>query len=155
MGTLRRRCLSLHYRALFVVGLLGTMVAPWSARAIPPPLTDEQLSSSADLIATGTVRSIKERDEVSHPGVGAERGTLVIAHLTVAVEVQGVEKGSVPGASRTIRLITEQIKSKPEGWVGGPLSPPDLRVGNRVKVFLVQDKAVWAPINGQGIQVLP
>ena len=100
------------------------------------PLTDEQLVELSGLIATGMVQTIRERDEVSHPGYGSERGTLVIAHLTVTMQVQGVEKGSLPRGYRTVCFTTEQIKAKPEGWVGGPISPPDLRVGNRVKVFL-------------------
>ena len=155
-GKSRGRRTSLHCRVLLAAVVLGAGVAAWPARAIPPPLTDEQLVASADLIATGTVQGIKERDEVSHPYDGSRYRTMVMAYLTVTVRVQGMEKGSMPPGNRTVCFIVEQFKVRPKDMVGGPISPPDLRVGNRVKVFLPSNEAGCARIyNGQDIQVLP
>src|ERR1700748_716669 len=121
-------------RILLCIGFCITLGAP--ALAEVPPMSKQQLTQAATLIASGYVTAISERDEVTYP----DHAKLVVAHETVTMVVTHVEKGALPPAKPEIRFTGWHITEQPPHWVGGSntLRLP-LQIGDSIKVYLARE----------------
>ena len=70
-----------------------------TARAEVPPISDADLQSGAELIVTGFVTNVTERDDVSYPAKGQR---LVVGHWTVTLHVEAIEKGELTPGNREL-----------------------------------------------------
>ena len=130
--------------ALMLVCLVGT--ASW---AEVPPISDADMRSAAELIATGIVTAVSERDEVSYPSQGQK---LVTGHWTITLSVGTIEKGQLASGERNLRFTGERNVVVPKPWVGGSntlrLTP---QVGDEVKVYLVRTAGEWRLFHHLGL----
>lgn len=149
------------------IAVIGAML-PIAIPAYPevPPLSDEQLTEHADLIVTGYVESMTERDEVRYPvEMGVEqsafeklveffgpRPKLVSAIYTVTVNVEQVEKGELPSGEQRIQFTGQCNVVTPKHWMGGTNTMRvSLQPGDGVKVYLERDGDHWRLFHHMGL----
>ncbi|WP_442680421.1 hypothetical protein ACSBM8_04285 [Sphingomonas sp. ASY06-1R] len=130
--------------AVMLVCLAGT-----TARAELPPMSDAAMQSAAELIATGIVTAVSERDDVSYPAKGQK---LVTGHWTVTVSVGSIEKGRLAPGEKNLRFTGSRNVVVPKSWVGGTntlrLTP---QVGDEVKVYLERTDGEWRLFHHLGL----
>lgn len=147
--------------------LIWTMLSiAISARAEVPPMSDEQLTDRADLIATGYVDSVVERDEVQYPaeetversavdrliGFFSPRPKLVTANYTITMEVVQVDKGMLPPGEHRIQFTGRQNVQTPEHWMGGANTLRlQLQSGDTIKVYLAREDNQWVLFHHMGL----
>jgi hypothetical protein len=124
-------------------------LADTAAWAEVPPISDADMRSAAELIATGFVTEVAERDEVSYPARGQK---LVTGHWTVTLRVGTIEKGQLAPGEKNLRFTGERNVVVPKSWVGGSntlrLTP---QVGDEAKVYLVRAGGGWRLFHHLGL----
>ncbi len=131
------------------VAFLLVWLVSATARAEVPPISDADLQSGAELIVTGYVTNVTERDDVSYPAKGQR---LVVGRWTVTLHMEAVEKGQLPPGNKELRFTGYRNIVVPRGWVGGTntlrLTP---RVGDEVKVYLTRSEDDWQLFHHLGL----
>ena len=132
--------------ALLAASLLGM-----AARAEVPPMSDAAMQSAAELIATGIVTGVSEKDETSYPARGQK---LVTGTWTITIDVEAVEKGRLAPGETAVRFTGERNVAVPKGWLGGTntlrLTP---QPGDEVKAYLVSESGGWRLIHHLGLWI--
>lgn len=112
-------------------------------------MSDSDMQSAAELIATGIVTGVSEQDEVSYPSRGQK---LVTGRWTISLSVGTIEKGRLTSGERNLRFTGERNVVVPNSWLGGTntlrLTP---QVGDEVKVYLVRTAGEWRLIHHLGL----
>ena len=114
-------------------------------------MSDADLQSRAELIVTGYVTNVTERDDVSYPAKGQR---LVTGNWTVTLHVEAVEKGQLAAGREEVRFTGYRNIAVPQGWVGGTntlrLTP---MVGDEVKAYLMNSEGEWRLFHHLGLWV--
>lgn len=129
--------------------LAASLLAHWPAGAEVPPMSDSALEAAADLVVTGVVTAVSEKDETSYPARGQK---LVTAHYTVTLQVEAVEKGRQLAPAETLRFTGERNVVSPRSWLGGTNTLRlTLLPGDEVKAYLAQRSGEWHLLHHQGL----
>ncbi|MGI4800683.1 MAG: hypothetical protein ACRYG8_43005 [Janthinobacterium lividum] len=137
--------------SLACAALAVSLLAHWPARAEVPPMSDSALEAAADLVVTGVVTALSEKDETSYPARGQK---LVTAHYTVTLQVEAVEKGRQFAPAETLRFTAERNVTVPRSWLGGTNTLRlTLLPGDEVKAYLLQQSGEWRLFHHQGLWV--
>ncbi|KFG97190.1 hypothetical protein GQ56_0111575 [Burkholderia paludis] len=153
--------------ARFCIAIASTvMMLAMPVRAEVPPMSDDQLASQADLIATGYVDSVVEHDEVRYPdeesversAVDAlvdffrPRPRLVTAIYTVTMEVQQIDKGALPPGERRLQFTARENVQTPKHWMGGTNTLRlSLQSGDTIRVYLERNDDQWVLFHHMGL----
>jgi hypothetical protein len=117
------------------------------AKAEVPPMSEAELSRTADLIVSGRVAAVHSWMD--------ERGEFVDARYTVVIDVGSIEKGEIKGDGKRIEFLAWRTIRRPLGWVGpGGTLKVDLKEGDNVKVYLTGGAGSWAMFSRSGIVIL-
>jgi hypothetical protein len=150
----------------FVLLTSLVLVIAIPAHAVVPPMSEDQLTERAELIATGYVDSVTEHDEVQYPvddadelsiadrlvGLFKPRAKLVTAIYTITMEVEHVDKGELPPGEHQIQFRGFQNVKTPEHWMGGADTLRlHLQPGDTIKVYLDREGDKWALFHHMGI----
>jgi hypothetical protein len=157
VGSREQRVKSAYIRAM----LVSAVLAATPAIAVMPPITDVQLQQSAELVVTGRVIGIDMKKDTSYPDhVGFRlwyRNRLVRAIYTVTISADRIDKGVLDQGAKQVVFTAWSPIEVPEGFMIENITMrPNLRVGDRVKVFLAQNEpGAWSIFHEQGLKVLP
>ena len=128
-------------RARVATALLAASLLGATARAEVPPLSDAAMQSAADLIATGIVTGVAEKDETSYPAPGQK---LVTGTWTITMTIEAVEKGRLAPGETAIRFTGERNVAVPKSWLGGTNTLRlTLQPGDEVKAYLIRESGGW------------
>ena len=126
-------------RACVVLILLAALCLGATARAEVPPLSDADMQSGAELIATEFVTGVSEKDDTSYPVRGQK---LVRGTWTITIQVETVEKAQLAPGDKQVSLTAERNVAVPKGWLGGTdRFRLTLQPGDEVKLYLGRGKA--------------
>jgi hypothetical protein len=138
-----------HRRALARLVGLGACLLPLAAFAELPPLSPEEQASTAAVIVTGRVKSVKHRT-VRREG----KADFVDDQATVAFQVEKVLKGTKIRPREVIQVHYWRAERRPQAWAGPGGQSEPLKVGTRARLFLKREGRTldllipngWVPI---------
>jgi hypothetical protein len=134
-------------RPLSGLAIAAVMAAIPSSRAEVPPMSEAELSRTADLIVSGRVAAVHSWMD--------ERGEYVDARYTVAIDVGSIEKGEIKGNDKRIEFHAWRMIRRPRYWVGnGGTLRVDLKEGDNIKVYLTGGPESWGMFSRSGIEIL-
>ena len=112
-------------------------------------MSDADMQSAAELIATGIVINVSEKDETSYPARGQK---LVRETWTITMNVEAVEKGQLAPGESAIRFTGERNVAVPKGWLGGTNTLRlTLQPGDEVKAYLIREAGGWRLFHHLGL----